>query len=194
MVKQLLAAKAQASAADSKLQTPLHLCASCGAEKAALQLIEHQAADIDAADVAGNTPLHLAVQVMDDAPFPHARIPRRTHPPRIHLPLPCVHARAPPPQETYAPAAASLSRPLPARRTPHAARHAVSSASQGGKGCEKVVLLLVQHAATISRNALGLTPRDYALDPETHDTLKVPPPARSATIAPPRLANAPALG
>ena len=35
------------------------------------------------------------------------------------------------------------------------------------------MLLLVQHAATISRNALGLTPRDYALDPETHDTLKV---------------------
>ena len=105
VVKQLLAAKARASAADAMLQTPLHLCASCGAEKAALQLIEHQAADIDAADVAGNTPLHLAVQ--------------------------------------------------------------------GGKGCEKVVLLLVQHAATIARNALGLTPRDYALDPETHDTLKV---------------------
>ena len=35
------------------------------------------------------------------------------------------------------------------------------------------MLLLVQHAATIARNALGLTPRDYALDPETHDTLKV---------------------
>ena len=74
-------------------------------EQVVARVPEGRPADIDAADVAGNTPLHLAVQ--------------------------------------------------------------------GGKGCEKVVLLLVQHAATIARNALGLTPRDYALDPETHDTLKV---------------------
>jgi len=34
-------------------------------------------------------------------------------------------------------------------------------------------MLLVQHAATITRNRLGLTPRDYAREREVHDTLKV---------------------
>ena len=33
-------------------------------------------------------------------------------------------------------------------------------------------MLLVQHAATITRNRLGLTPRDYAREHEAHDTLK----------------------
>ena len=61
VVKQLLAVRAQVSAADARGQTPLHLCAAHGLEKAALQLIEHGAA-IDAADDAGNTPIHLAVQ------------------------------------------------------------------------------------------------------------------------------------
>ena len=61
VVKQLLAVRAQVSAADARGQTPLHLCAAHGLEKAALQLIEHGAA-IDAADDAGNTLIHLAAQ------------------------------------------------------------------------------------------------------------------------------------
>ena len=36
-------------------------------------------------------------------------------------------------------------------------------------------MLLVQHAATITRNRLGLTPRDYAREHEAHDTLKAHP-------------------
>ena len=55
VVKLLIAARAHVSAEDQRGQAPLHLCASYGLEKAALQLIEH-GAEIDAADAEGNTP------------------------------------------------------------------------------------------------------------------------------------------
>ena len=40
-------------------------------------------------------------------------------------------------------------------------------------GHEKLVRLLLQHAAMITRNALGHAPRDYAVAKQTHDLLKV---------------------
>jgi len=38
---------------------------------------------------------------------------------------------------------------------------------------EKLVQLLVQHSVRMTRDSLGLSPRDYAMRPRTHDLLKV---------------------
>lgn len=143
--------QAHVSAADARGQTPLHLCASHGAEKASLQLIEH-GAEIDAADAEGNTPLHLAVLRKRDKARARPIAPRRS------------------PQEEATRRFSGPPRPPASRRAVRA--RALRDPPAPSRALQ-VVLLLVQHAATITRNALGLTPRDYAFEAQTHDTLKV---------------------